>query len=150
MKTIIVIAMCLLSGCSVIDKKSLFSGLKQEQDEKTANALICEGNFFEVGFDCAELSGHYKWFHPVFAMYLGCTVNWYQQDMITKSVVITSNDLTTNHEIEHIRGRKDNFKTGIESQDPEVIKKYTELARNIEAKYIREGKCMEINEYLLK
>lgn len=152
MKCLIIVALVFLSGCSAIDKNALLMDLKEPQKLEEANATICEGGFLEVGFDCAELNGYPAWTHPAVLMFLGCTVNWYQEKAsvmsISRSVVLASSQYALKHELKHIEGMKDNFQTGIESKDPEVIKKFTQLALKIENKYSDAGKCYELNDVL--
>lgn len=132
-KYIMALAMLSLAGCSTIDQNKLIGGISEPQQLDGRKITVCDGNYFEVGWDCARLNDAPAWLHPIFAQYFGCAVNWTLDGKIIETVIISSNFIAKRHEVEHARGKSDaseKFET-----DPAKIRAKTELSRQIIASY---------------
>ncbi len=132
MKKYIIAIALFSSGCTQINGQ-LIEGLTELQDLKNADATICRGGWIQTGMDCAELCGMPRLVHPAILYYGACTVNWSVNGKIDRSVIFTSSDIFLDHELEHVRGLDDNIQSGIASQDPETVAKFSQLAKSIEA-----------------
>ena len=132
-KYIIALAMLSLAGCSTIDKGQLIGGISEPQPLDNRKITVCEGNFLRVGWDCSAIQEWPQWAHPVLIQVFGCAVNWVQNGKIIETVIISSNDFTTSHEVEHARGFTD-LSEKFETSPAEIARK-TELYRQIIASY---------------
>jgi hypothetical protein len=132
MKKYIIAIALFTSGCTQING-NLIEGLTELQDLKNADATICRGGWIQTGMDCAELTGMPRFVHPAILYYGACTVNWHKNGKVDRSVIFTSSDLFLGHELDHIRGIDDTLAYGVESEDPETVAKFSQLAKQIEA-----------------
>lgn len=141
-KTIIVGLALFMAGCSTIDHNKHIGGISEPQPLDNRKITVCEGNFLRVGWDCSAIQEWPQWAHPVLIQVFGCAVNWVQNGKIIETVIISSNDFTTSHEVEHARGFTD-ISEKFES-DPAEIARKTDLYRQIIASY--GDKCQPYSE----